>query len=285
MKINKLIAHSSNFTKGRKQKIQFLVIHYTANNGDLAKSNCNYFKSPNRNASAHYFVDEKEVWQSVEDNDIAWHCGTSGKYYHSKCRNDNAIGIELCSEKDSKGNYYFTNETINNAVGLVKMLMEKYNIPIENIVRHYDVTHKNCPAPFVNNNTAWDNFKDSLMEGYMFVERNYSYNGKVKSFNVINENGENFIKVRDLADLLNKNISYDSNTKITNLDDIFNNVKVEVGNTKTTVQAINSGGFNFVKVRDLADVLGFETGYNETNNSIFFKLKKSIVDKLKIFKK
>ena len=37
MEINKLIAHSSNFTKGRKQKIQFLVIHYTANNGDLAK--------------------------------------------------------------------------------------------------------------------------------------------------------------------------------------------------------------------------------------------------------
>ena len=285
MKINKLIAHSSNFTKGRKQKIQFLVIHYTANNGDLAKSNCNYFKSPNRNASAHYFVDEKEIWQSVEDNDMAWHCGTSGKYYHSKCRNDNAIGIELCSEKDSKGNYYFTNETINNAVGLVKMLMEKYNIPIENIVRHYDVTHKNCPAPFVNNNTAWDNFKDSLMEEYMFVTRNYSYNDKVKSFNVINENGENFIKIRDLAELLNKNISYDNNTKITMLDDIFNNVKVEVGNTKTTVQAINSGGFNFVKVRDLADVLGFETGYNETNNSIFFKLKKSIIDKLKLFKK
>lgn len=285
MKINKLIAHSSNFTKGRKQKIQFLVIHYTANNGDLAKSNCNYFKSPNRNASAHYFVDEKEIWQSVEDNNIAWHCGTSGKYYHSKCRNDNAIGIELCSEKDSKGNYYFNNETINNAVGLVKVLMEKYNIPIENVVRHYDVTHKNCPAPFVNNNTAWDNFKDSLMEEYMFVTRNYSYNGKVKSFNVINENGENFIKIRDLAELLNKNISYDNNTKITMLDDIFNNVKVEVGNTKTTVQAINSGGFNFVKVRDLADVLGFETGYNETNNSIFFKLKKSIIDKLKLFKK
>ena len=285
MKINKLIAHSSNFTKGRKQKIQFLVIHYTANNADLAKSNCNYFKSPNRNSSAHYFVDEKEVWQSVEDNDIAWHCGTSGKYYHSKCRNDNAIGIELCSEKDSKGNYYFTNETINNAVGLVKMLMEKYNIPIENIVRHYDVTHKNCPAPFINNITTWDNFKDSLKEEYMFVERNYSYNGKVKSFNVINENGENFIKIRDLAELLNKNISYDNNTKITMLDDIFNNVKVEVGNTKTTVQAINSGGFNFVKVRDFADVLSFETGYNETNNSIFFKLKKSIVDKLKIFKK
>ncbi|WP_317368632.1 peptidoglycan recognition family protein [uncultured Tyzzerella sp.] len=284
MKINKLIAHSSNFNMGRKQKIQFLVIHYTANNGDLAKSNCNYFKLPNRNSSAHYFVDEKEIWQSVEDNDMAWHCGTRGKYYHSSCRNENAIGIELCSEKDRKGNYYFTNETINNAVSLVKILMEKYNIPIENVVRHYDVTHKNCPAPFVNNITAWDNFKNSLTEEYMFVERNYSYNGKVKSFKVINEQGENFIRARDLADLLNKNISYDNKTKITNLDDIFSNITVEVGNKNTTVKAINSGGFNFVKVRDLADVLGYETGYNETNNSIFFNLKKSIIDKLKLLK-
>ncbi len=113
----------------------------------------------------------------------------------------------------------------------------------------------------------------------MFVERNYSYNGKIKSFNVINEQGENFIRVRDLADLLNKNISYDNKTKITNLDDIFSNINVEIGNKNTTVKAINSGGFNFVKVRDLADVLGYETGYNETNNSIFFNLKKSIIDK------
>lgn len=119
----------------------------------------------------------------------------------------------------------------------------------------------------------------------MFVERNYSYNGKIKSFKVINENGENYIKVQDVTALLNKNVSYDNNTKITTLNDVLNNVSVEVGNKKSTVKAINSGGFNFVKVRDIADFLGFETGYNETNNSVFFKLKNSIIDKLKIFKK
>ena len=119
----------------------------------------------------------------------------------------------------------------------------------------------------------------------MFVERNYSYNGKVKSFKVINENGENYIKVQDVTALLNKNVSYDNKTKITTLDDVLNNVSVEVGNKKSTVKAINSGGFNFVKVRDIADFLGFETGYNETNNSVFFKLKNSIIEKLKIFKK
>ena len=160
--INKMIAHSSNFTMGRKQKIQYLVIHYTANNGDTAKGNCNYFKSPNKNASAHYFVDEKEVWQSVEDNNTAWHCGTKRQYYHTKCRNENAIGIELCSRKTNLNTFYFKDETIKNAIKLTKQLMVKYNIPIENVIRHYDVTHKNCPAPFVENIKAWDNFKNML---------------------------------------------------------------------------------------------------------------------------
>ena len=286
MVIQKLLANKSNYTKNRTKKIEYIVIHYTANNGDTAKGNCNYFNSPNRNASAHYFVDENEIWQSVEDSDTAWHCGTNGKYYHSKCRNDNAIGIELCSERDSKGMYYFNQETINNAIELTKMLMKKYNIPIENIVRHYDVTKKVCPAPFVNNSIAWDNFKESV-EGdcYLKINRNYSYNNVVKSFTVINEDEENYIRVRDLADLLNKNLSYDNNTKITKLEDILQDIRVEAHGRKTTVKSINSEGFNFVKIRDIADFLGYETGYNESNGNIFFKIKKSILDKFKIFKK
>mgnify|MGYP003371594627 FL=1 len=218
MKINKLIAHSSNFTKGRKQKIQFLVIHYTANNGDLAKSNCNYFKSPNRNASAHYFVDEKEIWKSIENNDTAWHCGTNGKYYHNKCRNYNSIGIELCSEKDSKGNYYFNSETINNAIELTKMLMKKYNIPIENVIRHYDVTRKSCPAPFVSNSIAWNNFKNSLKgDDYMKVKRVVEVNGVKKELEAINDNGKNYYSISELSEVMGKKVVYDANTKVTKI--------------------------------------------------------------------
>ncbi len=152
---------------------------------------------------------------------------------------------------------------------------------------HFELTKYGDTNTLVKKYTTPENFKKTWkeVESYMFVNRNYSYNGKVKSFNVINEKGENFIRVRDLAELLNKNITYDKNTKITNLDDILNNVSIEVGNKKSTVKAINSNGFNFVKVRDIADFLGFETGYNETNNSVFFKLKNSIIEKLKIFKK
>ena len=154
--------NSTNYRVGRTSVIKFIVIHYTAGNGDTAKNNVDYFaNNKNLSASAHYFVDEKMVWQSVKDADTAWHCG--GKTYkHPQCRNDNSIGIELCSIKDSAGNYYFKDETIKNAAELTKSLMAKYNIPAENVIRHYDVTGKVCPAPMVNNTTLWNNFKKTL---------------------------------------------------------------------------------------------------------------------------
>ena len=151
-------AHSTNFKAGRTHPIKYIVIHYTANNGDTAKNNADYFaRTANLQASAHYFVDEKEVWQSVKDTDTAWHCGGSS-YKHKTCRNSNAIGIELCSRKDAKGNYYFKDEVVNRAAALTKELMKKYNIPVENVIRHYDVTGKICPAPMVKDESLWKEF-------------------------------------------------------------------------------------------------------------------------------
>ena len=152
---------------------------------------------------------------------------------------------------------------------------------------HFELTKYGDTNTLAKKYGTPENFKKTWkeVEKYMFVERNYSYNGKVKSFKVINEKGENYIKLRDAAELLNMKIAYDNNTKITTLDDTLITVNVEVGNKKSTVKAINSGGFNFVKVRDIADFLGFETGCNETNNSVFFKLKNSILDRLKLFRK
>lgn len=154
---------------------------------------------------------------------------------------------------------------------------------------HFELTKYGSTKQLINKYGMPEKFKitwKSLeVKKYMFVNRNYKYNNKIKNFNVINENGENYIRIRDIAELLNKSINYDNNTQITNINDILKNINVEVGNKKAIVKAINSGGFNFVKVRDIADFLGFETGLNETNQSIFFKLKKSIIDKLKLFKK
>ena len=158
-------SHSGNYRAAARGKpdIRYLVIHFTANDGDTAKNNADYFARESVSASAHYFVDENEVWQSVRDSDIAWHCGTRGTYFHPYCRNANSIGIELCSRKRD-GRYFFAPETVRRAQALTRELMARYAIPPDRIVRHYDVTHKNCPAPFVENAAAWAAFKAGLTD-------------------------------------------------------------------------------------------------------------------------
>ena len=203
---------TQNFNNGSINRIKYIVVHFTANNGDTAYGNTNYFKSY-RGASAHYFVDENGIYQSIEDKNIAWHCGAK-KYKHSTCRNSNSLGVELCSRKDSKGNFYFMDKTVDNTVELVKMLMAKYNVPIANVIRHYDVTGKNCPEPFVRDIKAWQNFKDRLEE--KVVKQNIKINGKVKSVDAINKDGYTYIKIRDLSDILN--IMYDNNNKLISVE-------------------------------------------------------------------
>ncbi len=163
MNINFKQAHKNNFCSGRTQNIKYIVIHYTANDGDTAKNNVDYYARVSLKASAHYFVDENEIWQSVKEGDTAYHCGAN-KYVHPYCRNSNSIGIELCSRKDADGKYYFKDETIQNAVKLTKELMAKYNIFVGNVIRHYDVTGKICPAPMVNDEILWNTFKAMLTE-------------------------------------------------------------------------------------------------------------------------
>lgn len=172
---------SSNYRQGRTDGIKYIVIHYTSNDGDTAKGNCKYFQGENRGASAHYFVDENEVCQSVKENDTAWHCGAK-VYKHKDCRNTNSIGIELCSryhgdlKKDKAegkvdfSKYYILIETQTKAVSLINELMKKYSIPAEKVLRHYDVTGKTCPAPFVAYETLWANFKRQLEKQKMPVE-------------------------------------------------------------------------------------------------------------------
>lgn len=158
-------ARAENFRAAsrRPSDICYLVIHFTANDGDSAKNNADYFAREAPGASAHFFVDEREIWQSVQEKDIAWHCGTRGMYFHPYCRNANSLGVELCSRKRGE-KYYFTPETVKNAQQFVRSLMKRYGILMENVVRHYDVTHKNCPAPFVEDAGAWQRFKAGLME-------------------------------------------------------------------------------------------------------------------------
>ncbi len=153
-----------NYRKGRRQAVKYLVIHYVGATGD-ARNNAKYYgTTANIGASAHYFVGHgpsPEVWASVAETDTAWHCGAN-RYVHPECRNDNAIGVELCCHKDAKGNWYFDAETVDAAVALCRDIIARYGIDRAHVLRHYDVTGKVCPAPFVHDGNAWEDFKSRL---------------------------------------------------------------------------------------------------------------------------
>lgn len=152
-----------NRTVKPSREIKYIVVHYTGNKGDTAYNNTKYFKTVRRGASAHYFVDETEVWQCVEDKDVAWHCGTNGKYYHSDCRNANSIGVEMCNSVSK-------NEAVErNTAELVRYLIKKYKLNSDRILRHYDVTQKQCPLTMIDEN-EWQKFKENLKEDEPMTE-------------------------------------------------------------------------------------------------------------------
>lgn len=149
--------------------IRYLVYHYTGNDGDTGANNAAYYAHTKVGASAHYFVDDGSITQSVRDCYIAWavggkkwsDCGeTGGGKLYGACTNTNSISIELCDTRRD-GTLNVTEATLANAVALGRMLMAKYDIPIENVVRHFDVTGKHCPAYFMDN-TKWQAFKARL---------------------------------------------------------------------------------------------------------------------------
>lgn len=157
-----IACNSDNYRSGRARPVQYIVMHYTANNGDTARNNCDYYhRVGGLQASAHYFVDEHGAMQSVREGDTAWHCGARA-YWHPECRNGNSIGIEMCSRKRADGSYYILPETVANAAALAKDIMQRYGIDTEHVLRHYDVTGKRCPMPWVDDPAQWAAFKDML---------------------------------------------------------------------------------------------------------------------------
>lgn len=170
-------ANRSNYGGKRNiADIKYIVIHYTANDGDTDEGNGNYFANNIVGASAHYFVDDDSITRSVPDDYIAWAVGgskykyTKGGKFYGKCTNANSISIEFCDTKKN-GVYDFTEATMKNAADLVKLLMKKYNVPVERVIRHYDVTGKVCPKPFVDDEKAWETFKERLADN---MEKRYN---------------------------------------------------------------------------------------------------------------
>ena len=163
-KSNKLIyykrlAKSLSYGKSRDLKdIDFIVVHFTANANDTAKNNVDYFATGNkRNAGAHYFVGRDGVAESIPANFVAWSVGdkqaklNGGGSQMKVCFNSNSVSVELCDFRT------WNDKVANTAAEFITALRSDLLIKKENIIRHYDVTGKLCPAPLVDED-MWNKF-------------------------------------------------------------------------------------------------------------------------------
>ena len=145
---------SDHMTRGRSRAVDRIVVHFTATLAS-ARNNATYFaRNEGQGASAHYFVDDitPEIYQSVAEGDTAWHAGN----WAMNCR---AIGIEVVSAGED-----FSAAEIQKLAWLVKKLMAKYGIGASGVIRHYDVTGKLCPAPYVSA-SKWAALKAAITGG------------------------------------------------------------------------------------------------------------------------
>jgi len=137
------------------EEITGIVIHYTANPGTSAQNNRDYFEglkdSHLTKASSHFIVGlEGEIIQCIP---------TIERAYASNSRNIDTVSIETCYINED-GSY--EEATYDTLVHLTAWLMGKFNLKSEDVIRHYDITGKNCPKYFVENEEAWKQFKDDV---------------------------------------------------------------------------------------------------------------------------
>lgn len=145
------------------RNIRYLVIHYTAgvtSKKGAARNTASWFANPKAGGTADFIVDDAEIVQYNPDpaTHSCWAVG-GGKYnnkggrLYGTAKNTNCVSIEICSNSKSgkvlganDPGWYFTDAELDNAAKLAKYLMEKYSIPIDRMIRHYDVNGKPCPG-------------------------------------------------------------------------------------------------------------------------------------------
>lgn len=146
------------------EQVNGIVIHYTANPGTSAQDNRDYFEnlktSHTTKASSHFIIGlDGEIIQCIPCSEWA---------YASNDRNGDTISIECCIPDESG---QFTQKTYDSLVELVSWLCFRYSLDETDLLRHYDITGKNCPKYFVEQPQAWEDFCSDV-KAYMEKKAN-----------------------------------------------------------------------------------------------------------------
>ena len=137
------------------EQINGIAVHYTANPGATAQQNRDYFEnlkdSQQTQVSSHFVIGlEGEIIQCIPSSEMS---------YATNERNVDTLSIECC-HPDETGK--LKKATYNSLVDLTAWLCSRFILSTDDIIRHYDVTGKNCPKYFVENPEKWEQFKEDV---------------------------------------------------------------------------------------------------------------------------
>ena len=131
--------------------VRDIVIHYVGNPGSTAQQNRDYYANPSSDVSSHFVIGLKgEIIQCIPLHE---------KSSASNHRNKDTISIEVC-HPDESGK--FTDASYQSLVKLTVWLCEICDLDSGDVIRHYDITGKQCPLYFVTHEDAWEQFLNDL---------------------------------------------------------------------------------------------------------------------------
>lgn len=155
----------------KRAKTLGIVMHYTASPGGTAANHKSYFGrgADGRYAGAQIFVDKTEAIAITPIGEVCYHANDNQRYVGGKPyrgasgklgsnANLTTVGVEMCIEKDGS----IATATFNRAVNVAAELCKTYGLDATDIYRHYDVTGKNCPAPWVAESSEFNRFKKAV---------------------------------------------------------------------------------------------------------------------------
>ena len=128
-----------------------IVIHYVGNPGTTAQQNRDFYNQAASDVCSHFVVGM--------DGEIIMCLPLNEKSEASNDRNHDTISIEVC-HPDAEGK--FTDASYQSLIKLVDWLMNTFDLDTDNVIRHYDVTGKECPLYYVRHEDAWEQFKEDL---------------------------------------------------------------------------------------------------------------------------
>lgn len=139
---------------GKKlEDIENIVIHYVANPGSTAQQNRNWYENPESEVSSHFIVGlEGEVIQCIPLDEFS---------SASNHRNKDTISIEVC-HPDETGK--FGSKSYDSLVKLTAWLLDSSGLKPEAVIRHYDITGKDCPRYFVEHEDSWQAFLEDVAQ-------------------------------------------------------------------------------------------------------------------------